>query len=360
MKEKVIKILRRQWIVIWLVAAIILLTSLSASAIYVGSFNSMKRVVVSSSGMGKMFSSDWMEESTLYRTRHFQDSLTPAQISEGATYDVPVHVYNYDRRNPGKFYGKEIKYTIKAEIVTATGEAITDPTVIGNRTINIQCGSETIALSANTRSGQSSQQTLASTSAISNLYTVKFSGNWNLEADAGICVKVIAELDTSGTEKYKDLANLSGVISIGKTGTTTSTGWTGELKETGTAGTYDAFNFTLSGTGAATITFEWDPSKVEVNKYFYLKDIVAFDATEVEYMEGTNDGWSRMVIHADSNKEWGKTDVTSGVYRSRYDFQIYKVGGNSPSSLDFINIKVGETPSRTNYWATCQITNATN
>ena len=364
MTEKAIKFIRRQWIVIWLVAAIVALTSMLASAIYVGSFNSMKRVMVSTSGIGKMFSSDWLEENTLYRTRHFQNPLTPEQIAGGATYDVPVHVYNYDRKNPGKHYGKDIKYTIKACFVTATGVDITDSTIIGARTITIQCGNETFSLNQSNLSGQSTLQTLVSNSdektASSNLYTVKFSGNWDLENDTNICVKVIAELDTTGTEKYKDLANLSGVIGIGKTGTTTSTGWTGELKETGTAGTYDAFNFTVSGTGAATIIFEWDPSKVEVNKYFYLKNIVAFDENEVVYTAGTGDAWSRMVINANSNTERGRTESSAGVYRNRYDFQIYKVGGNSPASLDFINIKIGETPTRNNYWATCQITNAPN
>ena len=350
--------IKKHWIAIWCALSVCILCVTSASAVYVGSFNSMKRVVVATSNKGKLFSSDWLYENGIsnkkLRTKYFSDESQTG-------YDVDVHVFNYSRDDIYKHYGKDITYTLTAKFVTSNGTPITDLDIIGDRSVNLYCGETIIATLDRdhlyeTTVIQTLQSLPGDTDLSSNSHKLHFN-NWNIQTDSDICVSLQTNL--SPRADFSDLVDLSGFISIGKTSVAQSTGWNGELKETGTVGNYDAFNFVLSGSGSATITFEWDTSKIAVNKYFYdsTDRVIQFDNNEVVYSDpGSGSTWATLVINA--NTDTLRTDES---YRNRYAFQLYKVGGNNPSTISFISITTdGTEPSREGNLATCKIENVSN
>ena len=358
MNENPKMFIKKHWIAIWCILSVVILCVTSASAVYVGSYNSMKRVVVATSNRGKMFSSDWLYEDGIsnkrLRTKYFSDELV-------AGYDVDVHLYNYSRDDLYKHYEKDITYTLTAQFVSANGTAIADSSIIGDRVVDLYCGNTVIAtLDSSHLSVTTALQTLESqagdTDLSANLHKLHFD-NWNIKTDSDICVSLQTALTPRAD--FPDLVDLGGFISVGKTSVAQSTGWNGELRETGSVGNYDAFNFVLSGSGSSLITFKWDTSQIAVNKYFYDSSnrVIQFDNNEVVYSppeSGSN--WATLVIRANTN-----TLRTDGSYRNRYAFQLYKVGGNSPSTISFISITTdGSEPTQEGNLATCKIENTSN
>ena len=370
MKKTIKKKKKKHWIALWLVCAVIAVSSIVVYASYIGANNKMKRVVVATTNSGKMFSSDWIYEggvaNKIRRTKYFS-VLSEEQKTAGETYNVDVHVYNYNSNNPKKHYSTNIVYKMVATLVDTSGTPINAGT-IGGRSIVIPYtdsngNSQTITLNASNLSGETDWQTLVASSdeteTSQKTYQLKFSNNWDLDNDTDICVQLEARLNTSGNT-YLDIVDLGGIIGIGKNNAGASTGWTGSVKENTTGADvsdYDAFNFILIGSGKATITFEWDTTNVAVNKYFYDATLrkINFGTGEVTYTapgyDEDNPNWAKLVINADS----GDSEVNNK--RNRYEFQIYKVGGYKPEDFQFINILYSQTltASKTGYAATCTI-----
>lgn len=369
-----IRILFNQKIVfIWINIAVLMLSSMLAYAAYIGEYTSMKRVVVSTTIKGQMFSSDLLYENgvanKIRRTKYF-NVLTDEQIVAGTTYNVDVHIMNYNVKNPKKHYERDIEYSLQVALVTPDGEEITDGSRLGSKTVTIAYkdstgAAQSLVLSASTLNGTIESLVLTADSketvTTEQLYQLQFSNNWDLGTDNDICVR----LETILNDGYDDLTDLGGIIQIAQSNAATSGGWNGEVREKGYGGAasdYDAYNFVLTGTGKATITFEWDTTKLEVNKSFYQDEMkkITFGTGEVTYTAPTNAGdygnWAKLVIEADSG------DEEVNAFRNRYDFQLYKVSGSEPSgtgtgSFDFVNIVSGTTSeaAKDGYWATCMI-----
>lgn len=339
MKEKIIKFIKKQWLHVWIVVAIIALSTMGAMAAYISANSTMKRIVVSTSSQGKLFSSNVLVEDGVntYIPRYFPQLNDLTQ-----TYPVDIYLWNYSLTNPSRWYSDDIDYTITFTLTDSEGTALTAAD-IGSRTVIIADADDNTLATLNgttltyTKSGDSLDYN-ASLSAEKH-YTMKYSGNWNLDNDTDICVKVDVQLENGGdTTKYQDLSPLGGIIGLKKSVSTESTGWQAYISEQADSKTVtdcDGYNMVVSGSGAATITIKWDTRYLGCNKNFYNDTIYSFgtytDSTkEVTYTAPeTGSNIATLVIKADT-----ASSVTSN--RNRYDIQFYKKGTGEPADWSFI------------------------
>ena len=341
MKEKIIKFIKKQWLHMWIIIAIIILFAMGVMAAYTSANSTMKRVVVSTSSQGKLFSSNVLVEDGIntYIPRYFPELIDKTQI-----YPVDIYLWNYSLNNPSRWYSDDINYTITFTLTDSTGTALTAAD-IGSRTVIIEDKdgnpletlNGTTPMLSYTKSGESLSYS-ASISA-QEKYTMKYSGNWNLDNDTGICVKVDVQLDKGGDDsKYQDLTPLGGIIGLKKSTNTESTGWQAYISEQvddKTVTDCDAYNMVVSGSGAATITIKWDTRYLGCNKNFYDDSIYRFgtyeDSTkEVTYTApGAGSNIATLVIKADT-----ASTVTSN--RNYYEIQFYKTGASEPANWNFI------------------------
>jgi hypothetical protein len=363
--RRLVSFFKKQWLTVWIIVVSLSLSAIIASAAFLDSNTNMKRVVVATALNGKMFSSDWLYENGITNNssrRQQFSALTQAQIDEGGTYDVTVHIFNFDVDNPKKHYDDLITYDLHAKLVYADGSNVS-ATDLGTKTVTIEYGENSLVLSSShpsdttTITGEELRPNSNAAITSQNTYVLKFSGNWNLETDSNIYVQLEA-VRTGDSANYRDITDLGGKIGISRSESGVSIGWDGMLSETGTPSGYDGYNFILTGSGEAVIEFEWDTSKISVNKYFYDVNLrnIAFDTGEVTYTAPSGEStWAKLIIHA--NSDLIRTDTK---YRNRYEFQLYKSAGIEPPS-DFVSVLVTtlttEKASKTNKWVACTIRN---
>lgn len=339
MKKKTVDFLKKQWLRIWIVAAVLALTSMGAMAAYISANSTMKRVVVSTTAQGKMFSSNVLVEngSSTYIPRYFSELTDKTQ-----TYPVVIYLWNYNLTNPAKWYSEDIDYSITFTLTDSEGTALSEEE-IGSRTV-IVCdkNDDTIAtLNGSTLSySETNQLEYFPAIATEGQYTLKYWGRWDLANDTDICVKVDVQLENGGdSAKYQDLSPLGGIIGLRQSLSRESAGWRAYISEQAdgkSVGSCDGYNMIVTGSGAAEITIKWDTRFLGCNKNFYLNNSIysfgtyADSTREVSYTgpeEGSN--IATLVIKADT-----ASAVTSN--RNRYDIQFYKTGTAEPTSWGFI------------------------
>ena len=352
MSNRILKFLKRQWLLVWIVAVSVLIAgSIIAYAEFPSALTTMKRVVASISDYGSKFSSNVLiENGDKTYVPSYKDELADAE-KQTSTYDVVFDIWNYSAKNPLDWYKKSIKYNISFKFVDRKGDELKDADV-GTRTVGIYKGTTLLmTLNSTTLSSEDAgldAQTLLYSEGNSDYheYTFKFKGTWNLETDEDICVQMIATPDKT-YDAYNDISPLGAIIGLRKTNSGSASGWTAYLSEhpnsTGTEilDEFDGFNMIVTGSGKATITITWDTSKVDMNKYFRdsSKTVYAFDTTtspnEVVYTgpDTENGGTTAtLVINADSSS-------TAKDYRTRYNIQVYKNGTYEPTNWNFFAVK---------------------
>ena len=337
MKKSSISFIKKQWLFLWILLVCLGFIVLVVSAEYPGKNNYMKRVVMSDESSDMMFSSNLLtlvENDKISYRPYFVRQLE----NSTDTYNVDVFVWNYDIDGTGDFYSKEISYDLEIKVVDEQGNTVSS---LGtDKSIQVfKNGSNTpLVTFSDTGSVYTynspvlTPETLATGERTQNTYTVKFSGNWDLRNDTGKRVMIKA---TPGVE-FTDLKTLAASIGLKEERSTASTGWKyyineQRLDDNALPTAYDAYNLVLTGTGSQTITIEWDPTKVDLNRYFSeTNGAFPFASGEVVFTEhdGTN-GWNKLVVNADSYS-------SAQSYRNRYDIQVYKVNGELGNTWGFI------------------------
>lgn len=341
MKNKTIKFIKKQWLRVWIIAAVISLSTMGVMAAYISANSTMKRVVVSTSSQGKLFSSNVLVEDgqNTYIPRYF-----PQLNDTMETYPVDIYLWNYSVTNPARWYSDDINYTITFTFTDSEGTALTADD-IGSRAVIIADKDDNTLVTLDgttptltyTKSGES----LPYNAAISaeGKYTLKYDGNWSLDNDTDICVKVDVQLNNGDdATRYQDLSPLGGIIGLKKSTSAESTGWQAYISEQADGKPVtdcDGFNMVVSGSGEATITIKWDTRYLGCNRNFYNNTINSFgtyeDTTqEVTYTApGAGSNIATLVIKADT-----ASSATSN--RNRYDIQFYKTGTSEPANWTFI------------------------
>lgn len=350
MKKNIISFIKKQWLIIWIVLSSIVLFAIIASAESLFTLSPMKRVLVTKGGKGVLFSSNLLTnliEETVEGVPTEKATYQP--IYKTNSYDVDLYLWNYDILDETTRYPENINYRLEARLTDSEGNALTD---IGSRTITITPTSpsgSSLVLSTSNPSGTFNSQTLVHSDSVSaqNYYVVEFSSNWNLDEDANICVEIKAIPTTNDAGvAYSDIPKLGRIIGLRKTRSTSTNGWKATISEKTDINSptdFDAYNLVLSGSGSATITVSWDPTKIGLNEYFYKesKCVYGFDFpdddedTDYEIKDNgvsETDGWHTITIKAD-------TSIDSRNNRNRYSIQLYKLGNQddtiNPTSWDF-------------------------
>ena len=94
MINRILKFIKKQFLLVWILFVAVTLMSISTYAIYESKFSTMNRVVVASSTEGLMFSSNILEaeEDTVYRAIYRPE--LPSESKATGSYDVELFLYN--------------------------------------------------------------------------------------------------------------------------------------------------------------------------------------------------------------------------------------------------------------------------
>lgn len=346
MKKRIISFVKKQWLLLWVIMLSVVLFGVSAFADYPSALSSMKRVVASTSDLGTKFSSNILIENgeTTYSPAYFDKT-------DSSTYDVGVYLWNYSAKDPLDWYRNTINYTLSFQLTDKQGTALSAGDLNARNSVQIykgnsplMDGSDPVVLSSSKLS-YTLTESLAGAYSDSDMYTLKYNSNWDLDNDEDICVKVIAE--PTPASSYKDIFKLAAIIGMKETPIPQSVGWRAYLSEHISSEDargvqyYDGYNLVLSGSGKADIVITWDSSKIELNKYFYdgTYSVYTFadDNKEIVLPITESGTLKTLVIHADT----GSTE-TNHSRSNRYNIQVYKIGEDfDPSDWSFFAVKNG-------------------
>lgn len=363
--KRIFKVLKKNWIRIWLIVILITSSVFAVFAAYTDVF-SVKRVVSTTTSPELPFSSNCMKT-----------DLSSYQLPSSV---FSVTVCNYDQNFPNDYCTSQITYTFEAELMVKKDDGSYEnagafvsrlATALENNEITQETYDSYISKIAkysiskteddatgvsassddikfNSENGYKytfGADTLATGKSSTDTYTVKIDPADLTQTNTQFFIFVKA----APTEGVQTELKARLFAAEGKD---IEASWSGSVQEVlvtidgqiTVPIDYDFYNYIVSGSGVGTIDVLWDPDHVEVNKFFLTEErktpdiILASDTTqtsdEVTTYGAKYANWKRITIPVDS------TD------RNRYEIQIYKVNENqaliSPSSYISCEFKKSE------------------
>ena len=308
MDDKIRQFIKRHIFVIWIVVVCTALSGMIAMALYTTNQNRAKKVVSLLSQSDIQFSSNYLEEETVYKT---------IVINDGDA--IPVDIRNYSAGS-SKWYSSDITYTLVAQLTDSTGNLITNDSLIGSGTVKVYEVTTTVTdgvdtenetllftLSDSKRSDERIQ-TLVHDSSHSTVkrYKIYFSS---------ASLRVYLKLTAIPAETHNDLRRISAVLSVSDKSSVQSDGWSGYFNDDSSKAPtqYDAFNYFITGHGKSeSATIKWNADVITLNR-MYIKDNFDVDINSASHAEGKPDGWKQISITIDD-------DTNNGMYA----FQVFK------------------------------------
>ena len=322
-KKKKLNILKKQWPLIWLICAAICVGSFIAFADYTG-LTSVKRVASTVAAPGELFSSNIMREAV---SNH---RITSSEYT--------ITVCNYEQDNPGVYNSSDIVYTLEAELnVFYDGNYLTMSqlqdrsqeaynsylTKITNRTYSIKKTmedgtpildpQEIVLNAANGYKKEFASCRLTKDQFSTANFMVKFDAEElrNLTPEFYIHVKA--------TPVEGPVQVLEGRL-YAVENSSEATAWQGVFQEEFVSTTdYDFYNYIISGNGTGIVEITWNPSKFEINPFFFSdsaeNSFETYTETEGVSYDGkvlTKDGVSKTRLVVNSSQ------------KNRYELQLYK------------------------------------
>jgi len=133
--EKALKLLKANWITVWLVLIVISVLSFVGYAEYIENQNRMKRVAANVAESGNLFTSDYLTSSSSpapYKVQ-FAENVTSCMI--------PVKIRNYDSADVTAFYTHDLPYDVTFQLVKENGLLVT-PEELGDYRIQVKKDTE--------------------------------------------------------------------------------------------------------------------------------------------------------------------------------------------------------------------------
>lgn len=291
MKEKLIKGLKKYWLVIWIVAAVAALSTIGVLAAYT-SISSVKRVVSTQKGVGNLFSSNYLTE--------INNGSAPLRnvtfSSEDADPVVTVSICNFPQTRV-KYNDKDITYTLTATLVDSSGNEIGDGDF---DKYSVTFDGVTKRFSADSKSISYQDRVLSTGGFSYDDFILNFDKSQLTSSNVFMKLKAVPT-DPS------DLPTLSAIIGVSYV-KPYSASWTGQFTDnTPQPSDLDGFNYRLSGSGAGTITLSWDTKYVDISPWF----------------ENTYD----LTISKDSSGIATATLKVNSAEKNQYDIQFYRTNG---------------------------------
>ncbi|MCR5458017.1 MAG: hypothetical protein K6F14_08065 [Clostridiales bacterium] len=331
--RKVLEVIKKHWIIIWLSVAIILVGSFATYAAYT-EIASIKRVVSTQTTPGEMFSSNCMQ------TEIFNLRLT--------TSEYIVTVCNFDQSKPTMYNPLSIAYVLSAEIMVKRGDDYY--TMAEFKTEYASEYAAYVAKAANysickTYDDENPSTLLSNTPIVfseENGFTVTFDSDTLAPAkssvdryNVAIDSDAISDTDTdiyvhvwAVPSEPASLRRIDGRL-YGATVTIEKASWTGTMMESDCATVdYDFYNYIITGSGSGTIDILWNPDKFEINPFFFVDSNNDFKndnntpttiAAENASYGGQYAGWKMVTIEVDST------------VKSMYEMQLYKTDNTGTS-----------------------------
>lgn len=325
--------LKKHWIALWIAVAIIGIASTVVYAEYIAESNRTKRVAANIAGAGQPFDSNYLS------TGSPSISNIPFPSGTEGACQIGIKIWNYNRGNAQKAYKGPLTYDLIAQLVTGTG-ALLGSGQLGSYQIGVSSdggSSYTNFSEYDSEKGyylqiQNDRPFPPNASGIyeptEHNYILSFPSVFLVD-NPGIYVKVTAI--PSDTNKLSELCAIFGVTvqeeSLSKV-------WEGRFNEDTSRTDYDSFNYVITGSGEATITFSWCTDYLQVNSY-NISDYGFSVTNTTRPAGGSTTHWSTTTFNANSNTI------------SRYDFQLYMTTALE-NELNAAMSQSGAT--YTNYW----------
>ncbi|WP_026834885.1 hypothetical protein [Eubacterium xylanophilum] len=313
--KRLLSKIKKNWIMVWLVLAATALCSMVVYARYSNEHNIVKRVVATDKDLANRFTSNYLSTGTIM----LKTQTVPVDSTDDP--EIEISIWNYNHKNPTKYYKSDINYTLDMVFTNTEGTALTSSQVenlIGNDEVEIykitknadQTVSETllVKISKDSISGTFNEVIKAQKNiGTENKYKLVLP---NSSVGKDIAVKVTA---TPGSE-YHDLPGAiaamfnaeSQTIILGK-------GWMGSINddENIPLSKYEGFNYSITGSGASSGTLKWRKDLIELNK----DEIEELFSIDVNDSSNYSDDGNFRTIELSS--------LSSADNAGRYDFQFY-------------------------------------
>ncbi len=272
--SKILDTIKKYWTRVWLIGVLLLSCGVYiAHAAYTGLY-SVKRVVSTQNSVGELFSSNCMRTDEASKRR-----LTSAEYT--------VTVCNFDQNKPTTYNPSVINYTLHAKLQIKVGSDYKDLADLKSdadyseyvkkaekyticKTDDDENGAadpvnERAFTEENSFSVEFDQDALEANKSSIDKYRVKIDEEDLNDTDSKFFVYVWAEPD-------QNFQTIGAKLYGAKIDDTAS--WTGEFLENDCDTVdYDFYNYVVSGSGKGYVDILWDPTKFEINKFFYEIDL---------------------------------------------------------------------------------------
>lgn len=291
MKEKLIKGLKKYWLVIWIVAAVAALSTIGVLAAYT-SISSVKRVVSTQKGVGNLFSSNYLTE-----TNNGSAPLRNVTFSsEDADPVVTVSICNFPQTRV-KYNDKNITYTLTVTLVDSSGNEIGDGDF---DKYSVIFDGVTKRFSADSKSISYQDRVLSTGGFSYDDFILNFDKSQLTSSN------VFMKLEAVPTDP-SDLPTLSAIIGVSYV-KPYSASWTGQFTDnTPQPSDLDGFNYRLSGSGEGTVTLTWNTNYVDISPWFKNTYV--------------------LIISKDSSGRATATLKVNSAEKNQYDIQFYRTNG---------------------------------
>ena len=319
-----IHFLKQQWILIWMILAVAGVSMIVTYGVYTEGTYKMKRVVAPAAEIGGLFTSNYLTVGGGTKSVYYQENAS-------SPFTFPLEIRNFNANDPDTKYSGTIDYSISVALAHVNGDEYKDddPSQITdssdwkteNMSIMVSLGDTENEM---TLTGNTLNASLGSTVKYSltnnhdrDTWTVTFT---NIPLNSDYCVKITA------TPVNQDLESISQILAVNSVPKIYTEGWSCTLSDNISKGVnnFDAFNYTIVGTGKKTLKFSYDSTKLEINPSFceYLSE--AEPGTYSGSSTEDRTGWKTITIDADPDE----TKV------NRYDLQLYKIHFNPTNNDD--------------------------
>lgn len=306
MDKKIKSFIKRHFIMIWIVIVCLTLSYMVVMAAYPTKQNKAKKVVSLQSQSEIQFSSNYLEESVLYKT-----------VVINNDDPITVDIRNFSKNNSTKWYLSDISYTLLAELTDSSGTRITGTSLIGDGNVKVYVVTET-TIGDEVQQNESLLFTLNSSNPYddrvqllehnSAQQTVKSYKIYFPSASSKVCLKLTA----APANTHTDLRTIGAILAVSDKSSIQSDGWTGDFNDptTKTPVEYDAFNYIITGHGDSnSATIKWNSNVVTLNRMYFSntfnKDIAS--ATDL------GNGWKQLTLSISDDSNNGQ-----------YSFQVFK------------------------------------
>ncbi|MCR5021790.1 hypothetical protein [Ruminococcus sp.] len=298
---KLFKVIRYNWIMVWLVVTAIILTSVVSYAAYTGT-TTAKRVVSLSNRDSILFTSNYM--------KRVGTDIQPILVNypEGTTPTaspvVIVEVRNYD--SSGNVYDKNFQFKVKARLVHSNGTDITSDewTAISSKPDNYKVAYKTYSANNLTDSYSNNKLTLTNIDQyLCNdvnediIFSCLGSDKTNYLFETFYDVNDIITTPTYGIRIEAeivgshggDIDDIWGMMKVMKGGTSTKSTWEGKYMDDTSSpkkpADYDGINFQLSGNtkGKVKLTYRCDCVEIDKDDYKTLNLTDPVDTSVTNY-----------------------------------------------------------------------------